>query len=115
MISFFIAFSRFFSSIYYGLKDQEFRVIFVLVIFLLTTGMFFYHGVEGWSWLDSLYFSVITLTTVGYGDITPHSTFGKIFTMIYIFVGLGIILSFITAIEHHARKENRKGEKENTA
>ena len=104
MIPFFLAFSRFFQSIRRGLRDPEFRVLFTLVIALLTSGMFFYHEVEGWSWLDSLYTSVITLTTVGYGDLTPHTAFGKIFTMIYIFIGLGIILAFVTAIEKHAKK-----------
>ncbi|WP_269849570.1 potassium channel family protein [Methanosarcina horonobensis] len=48
--------------------------------------------------LDSLYFSVITLTTVGYGDFTPQTVYGKIFTMIYIFFGLGILIGFITPI-----------------
>jgi hypothetical protein len=34
--------------------------------------------------------------TVGYGDITPKTTFGKIFTTFYVFVGVGIITTFIT-------------------
>ncbi|AKB18308.1 MULTISPECIES: potassium channel family protein [unclassified Methanosarcina] len=80
------------------LKDPKFRSLLVLVIITLTMGTFFYHSVEGWSWLDSLYFSVITLTTVGYGDFTPQTDSGKIFTMIYIFLGLGILFGFITPI-----------------
>jgi voltage-gated potassium channel Kch len=42
-----------------------------------------------------LYFSVITLTTVGYGDFSPQTPAGKIFTMIYVLVGLGLISGFV--------------------
>ena len=52
-------------------------------------------------YIDCLYFSVITLTTIGYGDIAPETTGGKIFTMFYIVVGIGIILSFINTIYKH--------------
>lgn len=58
----------------------------------------FYHKVEGWRWLDSFYFSVITLATVGFGDFTPQTDLGKIFTVFYIFVGLWILIGFVTPI-----------------
>jgi voltage-gated potassium channel len=80
------------------LNDPKFRSLLYLVVLTLTVGTIFYHTVEGWRWLDSLYFSVITLTTVGYGDFTPETDMGKIFTMVYIFVGLGILVGFVTPI-----------------
>ena len=46
---------------------------------------------EDLSWVDSFYFSVITLTTVGYGDITPQTDGGKIFTSIYVLVGITML------------------------
>lgn len=48
--------------------------------------------------LDSFYFSVITLATVGYEDFTPQTDLGKIFTVVYIFLGLGILIGFVTPI-----------------
>lgn len=78
--------------------------------------MFVFHFVEGWRWIDSLYFSVITLSTVGYGDLTPQTDPGKVFTMLYIFSGIGIIFGFINAIYQHRvssrEKVNNRQEKE---
>jgi len=45
--------------------------------------------------LDALYFSVVTLTTVGHPTLGPVTAFGKIFTMLYIMTGLGLIMGFI--------------------
>ncbi len=50
---------------------------------------------------------LVTLTTVGYGDFYPSTTAGKIFTMLYIFVGIGLILSFLTTIAERSRVGRR--------
>ncbi len=109
MLSFFYMFYQFGRSTWSALKEPEFEALFTLAAMTLLAGMFFYHGVEGWSYLDSLYFSVITLTTVGYGDFYPHTDGGKIFTMVYLFVGIGILLAFINAVTHHAIEDNKTG------
>ena len=49
---------------------------------------------KDWSWFDSLYFSVITLSTINTGDFSPKTNFKKIFTIDYIIVGTSLILSF---------------------
>ena len=48
--------------------------------------------VERWSFLDSLYMTVITLTTVGYGEVYPLDTNGKIYAIVLILVGAGVVL-----------------------
>ncbi len=84
-----------------------YRILLLAVIAVLATGTVFYHLVEHFSWLNSYYFSVVTLATVGYGDFTPHTDAGKIFTTFYIFIGVGIITTFIT---YSARKRATKYE-----
>ena len=106
MISFLYAITHFFSTLKKLLKDEEFKGLFGLVIILLLLGTFFYSQVEGWTLVDSLYFSTTTLTTVGLGDLHPVTVLGKLFTVVYIFSGIGVILAFVNALAHHTSREN---------
>ena len=97
------------------MNDQKIllRAIIVSAIITVLVGVTFYHYVEHLSWLDAYYFSIITLTTVGYGDISPETPAGKIFTTLYIIVGVGIITAFITTLaqwrtNHRVRKISKK-------
>lgn len=114
MIAFFTTLRSLVTAIRRGLSDPQFRALAFLVAVLLTSGTFFYWRVEGWTLIDSLYFSVITLTTVGYGDLAPSTTASKAFTIVYVLIGLGILVSFLSAVAGHAvearieRREQRK-------
>ncbi len=77
------------------LRNKEFRTLLYLVVITLIAGAIFYHFYEGWNWIDSLYFSSVTLTTVGYGDLHPTSGISKIFTIVYAVIGIGILFTFI--------------------
>lgn len=57
-----------------------------------------YMALEGWNFLDALYFCVVTMSTVGYGDITPKTDPGKIYTIGFLFIGIGIFVLTVTAI-----------------
>ncbi len=80
------------------LRDPQFVRLLAMVLLLLISGAYIYRRLEGWSYLDALYFTVITLTTVGYGDFAPHTDLGKIFSMLYILLGLGVLGSMIALI-----------------
>jgi len=95
----------FFKTILSFLKDDEYRQLLYTTLAILGLGTVVYRYLEGWSWIDSLYFSVITLTTVGYGDFSPSTDAGKLFTIFYIFVGIGVILSFVEAVHKHYQKK----------
>ena len=49
-----------------------------------------YRFIEGWNWLDSIWMVVITLTTIGYGEVHHLSAGGRVFTMCLVMVGLGL-------------------------
>jgi hypothetical protein len=58
---------------------------------------------EGWSPVDAFYFSVVTLATVAYGDLHPTTDVAKLFTVVYILFGLGVLAAFISeAMKHRA-------------
>lgn len=73
------------------------QIIFLLLLILIA-GTLGYHFIEGWSLFDSLYMSVITLATVGYGETHPLTIAGRVFTIFLIFGGMGIILYGISEI-----------------
>jgi len=62
-------------------------------LLILASGTVFYSSVEGWHWIDALYFCTATLSTVGYGDFVPQTQMGKLFTVVYIFVGVGVFVA----------------------
>lgn len=99
-----------FETIKSFLKDKEYRDLLITSVAILLIGTVAYHYLENWSWLDAFYFSFITLTTIGFGDFAPKTDEGKIFTIIYITIGVGIILAFINTLYHHydSRKKHKK-------
>lgn len=74
------------------------RVLIVGALAIVATGTIFYSLVEGWPVLDSLYFTVITLTTIGYGDIAPTRDISKIFTIFFVVAGVSFILGLLNFV-----------------
>ena len=72
--------------------------MFAVLFLVWLVGSVFYHLVEGLSYVDAIYFTAMTLTTVGYGDFAPQTVPGKLFTSLYAFVGIGIFLGFAASL-----------------
>jgi voltage-gated potassium channel len=96
-------------------SDSQFRSLARLTVIAITSGVVFYSLVEHLSPLNALYFSVTTLATVGYGDFSPETAAGKLFTIVYVLVGVGLLLAFLgrlagqVVVTHAERFEARNG------
>lgn len=84
------------------------RLVIVLSVFAVAVvgGAFAYSYVEGWNVLDSFYFVIVTMTTIGYGDFVPHTVAGKIFTMFFALFGVGIALYILSTISSSIFKKH---------
>ncbi|UCG13882.1 MAG: potassium channel protein [Deltaproteobacteria bacterium] len=70
--------------------SRNIAIAALLLGFVLSMGTAGYAIVEGWNLLDSLYMTVITLTTVGYGEVHPVSDRGRVLTIMILFSGIGV-------------------------
>jgi voltage-gated potassium channel len=81
------------------------RVLILSSLVIVAIGTVFYSIVEDWSVIDALYFTVVTLTTIGYGDLHPTTDVSKIFTIFFILAGVSFILGFLNFIIGRTVKE----------
>lgn len=99
MIALFINLMLLVRTLWRGMhEDPEFRALVVVMGFVLGGGTLFYWQVEGWSIVDSLYFCVITMATISYGDLAPTSTLSKLFTIGFVILGIGLFATFVGKI-----------------
>jgi len=99
------------TNIRINFKKHPILSLSIASVLIILTGTIFYHLAEGLRWIDALYFSVITITTVGYGDFSPQTDVGKLFTIVYILNGIGIIFGFINAINDRRMSKNKTEKK----
>jgi voltage-gated potassium channel len=65
---------------------------------MILLGTLGFHFIEGYSWLESVYVATQTVTTVGYGDLPPRTIAGKMFTTVFILLGVGTVLYALTVM-----------------
>ena len=74
------------------------RLLLILPIAILAVGTLGFIILEKLSFIDALYFTIVTISTVGYGDISPTNIASKIFSIVLIIIGIGTFLTIITNI-----------------
>ena len=81
-----------------SLPQNQRRILFAVaaVAIALALGTTGFYLIEGWSLLDSLYVAAQTVTTVGYGDLSPATRNGRIFSTVFMLVAVGVVLYALT-------------------
>ena len=77
--------------------EKRFAVIISGIFIVFAAGIGGYMAIEGWPLLDALYMVVITLASVGYGEVQPLSPNGRIFTMFLILGGTGMLVYAVSS------------------
>ena len=77
---------------------RRLRWVIAALIAVVAFGVVGYMVLEGWSVLDALYMTVLTLTTVGFREIRPLDTSGRVFTIVLILMGVGLALVAVSLI-----------------
>lgn len=85
------------------LGEREGKILVGVTIGTIALGTVAYIWLEGWSVIDALYFSVVALATVGFGDFVPTTDAGKLFTVAYILFGIGILAAFASELTKDRR------------
>lgn len=62
-----------------------------LVLSYIGVSILFYHFIEDWPIVDCVYYAMVIVTAIGYGDVTPKTTAGKAFTIFFAFYGIATI------------------------
>lgn len=104
MLPFLLTLRQIARGVWRGLRDPEFQVLFSLAFLTVLSCTLFYTRFEAMRWSGTLYFSVITLTTIGHGDFAPQTDIGKIFTIGYVLTRGGIMVGFIVKVFDHLQK-----------
>ena len=98
MISLLSILKRFWHVMKGGWGDREFRGLSIVLGSWVALGTIIYSVYEDWSIVESLYFCVMTLTTIGYGDLTPTTPLAKVVTIFYGLNGVIILLTLFDVV-----------------
>jgi len=85
---------------------RRFLQIIYALLLVIAIGVIGYRIIEGWPFLDTLYMTVITLSTVGYNEVGHLSTAGRIFSIFLIISGVGVMLYTLTTVVQYIVEGN---------
>lgn len=89
------------------------RIIFTTLVLLIIGGTVMFHYLEPtFTWIQAFYFTVTTMTTVGYGDLTPSNDFTRLAVSFYILLAVTLYVSLITHFgSHYLEYQSKRAER----
>lgn len=91
------------------LLESRIRLALALIVLVFLSGVVGFRYLYDYTWVDALYMTIITISTVGYGEVQPMDAYGKIFTSIFIISGLFIFGFGLSTITEHILNKNDIG------
>lgn len=95
------------------LNTNGFKYVAFVTVVMIGAGGFLIHYAEGMSFSDGIWWAFVTATTVGYGDISPNTFYGRIIAMVLMLVGIGLIGTVTSTITSYFLNAGQKKSVEN--
>ena len=96
-------------------QTTKLQIIISTFVTMLVGGTVLFHTLEDFTWIQAFYFSVTTMTTVGYGDLVPTNDFTRLVVAVYILIAVTLYVSLATylGVYYLEQREKKKHEREN--
>ena len=84
------------------------QLAIMAVITFIGIGTVLFHSLEDWTWIQAFYFSVVSMTTVGYGDLAPSNDLTRLVVAIYVLISVAIMLTTLGMIGNAIIERGRR-------
>ncbi|HVO86221.1 MAG TPA: potassium channel family protein [Candidatus Binatia bacterium] len=79
-------------------RASQIRAATITAFIWMAIGTITFHELEPWTWIQAVYFSVVTLTTVGYGDLHPTTDVARLIDVFYILIGVSAVVGAFSVL-----------------
>jgi voltage-gated potassium channel len=115
MMRFIRVYVELFRAVFAAFRAPRVQALLVVCLLIALTEALVFTRVEGWSLLDAFYFSVVSMATVGYGDLAPTTPLGKVSCMVFLVVGIGVFVLTVSSIAQAIMRELSLAERKSNA
>jgi voltage-gated potassium channel len=99
------AYLSIFSAIVRAFRLPRVQALLLICLTVAVTQALIFRWIEGWRFLDAFYFSVVSMATVGYGDLTPQTSLGKVAAMGFLVIGIGVFVLAVSSVAQAILRE----------
>ncbi|WP_211596183.1 potassium channel family protein [Paracoccus aestuariivivens] len=99
------AYAALFFAVLTAFRTPRVQALMVVCLLIALVQSALFMLIEHWRFLDAFYFSVVSMATVGYGDLTPETPLGKICAIGFLVVGIGVFVLTVTSFAQAILRE----------